>query len=369
MNWKKAGSRILHTIAVLLVILYLAGCLTPYISPEAFPPMALFALAFPFLFLLMVLLLLVYVFIKRRVALILLILLFAGFRNIRHTFAWHRPVAFNMRKKQGDLRVMSWNVGQMGTGLFVSAYRPGHAFFDIVETVDRYKPDVLLFQEFCVAYINPPYEYVSPVQKLDSLGYHYYCFAKDSAETVFTGPVIFSKTPLTDVRKYYLDLSSAVRESVMGATLVQGADTFNLYTAHLTSFRINRNYEAQDVRNYTLQYQSRGEVEKIIKGAVNHAREALLLAGQVQGKRHSILGADLNSTPASYAYNRVRGSLHDAFLENSFGLGTTYTHSFKTLRIDYVFHDDHFEVTQFRLDTTVHASDHYPIIADLRIKN
>jgi len=81
----------------------------------------------------------------------------------------------------------------------------------------------------------------------------------------------------------------------------------------------------------------------------------------------SILCADLNDIPNSYSYATVRGNYQDAFLEKGSGIGRTFLGLSPTLRIDYVFADDRFEVRQF-VRRKERYSDHFMLVADLALK-
>jgi len=64
----------------------------------------------------------------------------------------------------------------------------------------------------------------------------------------------------------------------------------------------------------------------------------------------------------------VKGRMQDAFLKRGFGLGRTFSAISPTLRIDYIFADDHFGVDQFRRIVR-NYSDHYMLVADIKLKS
>ena len=73
---------------------------------------------------------------------------------------------------------------------------------------------------------------------------------------------------------------------------------------------------------------------------------------------------DLNDIPNSRTYFTIRGNMKDAFLEKGFGIGRTYSSLSPTLRIDYVFTDDHFKINQFTR-IVKYLSDHFMLMADV----
>jgi len=62
----------------------------------------------------------------------------------------------------------------------------------------------------------------------------------------------------------------------------------------------------------------------------------------------------------------VRTGMQDAFLKKGFGIGRTFTGLSPTLRIDYIFADDHFKVKQFNR-IVKNLSDHYMLVADVEL--
>jgi len=58
--------------------------------------------------------------------------------------------------------------------------------------------------------------------------------------------------------------------------------------------------------------------------------------------------------------------LKDSFLTSGRGVGTTWRSSIPMLRIDYIFADDHFNGTNFRIIKS-DISDHYPVKASFSL--
>jgi endonuclease/exonuclease/phosphatase family metal-dependent hydrolase len=80
-----------------------------------------------------------------------------------------------------------------------------------------------------------------------------------------------------------------------------------------------------------------------------------------------LLCGDLNDVPNSYTYFKIRGDLQDAFLKKGFAVGRTFSALSPTLRIDYIFADDHFKIDQFNR-VVKDYSDHYLILSDVELK-
>ena len=63
---------------------------------------------------------------------------------------------------------------------------------------------------------------------------------------------------------------------------------------------------------------------------------------------------------------QIKGYRKDAIISSSSGLGRTFAHVSPTLRIDYIMTDRVFEVLQCKRFFLPY-SDHYPLVADMRL--
>ena len=77
--------------------------------------------------------------------------------------------------------------------------------------------------------------------------------------------------------------------------------------------------------------------------------------------------ADLNSVPSSYVYQHIHSGLIDAFLQNECGWGGTYSIMSPTLRIDVTLLSKQLNATQYYSPHIQNASDHYPVVTDIKI--
>lgn len=75
-----------------------------------------------------------------------------------------------------------------------------------------------------------------------------------------------------------------------------------------------------------------------------------------------IMVGDVNDTPLSMAYRRLRGDFQDAFVEKGFGLAKTYDELLIPLKIDHIFADLNFHFFNVNI-RKVNYSDHNPMSA------
>ena len=87
-------------------------------------------------------------FINRKRALLMLVLLPAGYFNFAGTFALNRPVAWQAQRDSTTLRVMTWNVQNFVNNLKKEpAAEYASSREGILQTIHEYRPDVVCIQE------------------------------------------------------------------------------------------------------------------------------------------------------------------------------------------------------------------------------
>jgi len=73
-----------------------------------------------------------------------------------------------------------------------------------------------------------------------------------------------------------------------------------------------------------------------------------------------VVMGDFNDTPQSYAYRKIKRSLHDAFRRAGNGFGNTYAGELPSFRIDYILFSNSYIPYEFKRIKT-NYSDHFPI--------
>jgi endonuclease/exonuclease/phosphatase family metal-dependent hydrolase len=375
----KAAGRFFSITYIVLLCVFLAASVTPYLHPASWWFVGFTGLLFPYLFLALLIMMFFCVLFKRtRLAIAGLIAIVISIPNIGLIFGLHFSGSFTPVKDSTTLRVMSWNVRRF-TPYNKDYFDPkNNNLSDIIEEVVKYQPDVLCLQEF---YTGPSKKRRNLELFRDSLHYPYV-----SIETVTTGAprsqsgtVIFSRYPFTKTYIYQLPENYATAaEDPVAADILVGKDTIRVITFHLQSYGfLNRDYE--DL------YKIKNQEDQALRASKNIFRK-MQYAFSLRGVQSDIIErevsrspypvivcGDLNDVPNSYAYQTVRGDMQDAFLEEGAGLGKSFISGrskfltwLPTLRIDYIFMSPVFEVTQFRM-VTRKLSDHRGLITDLKL--
>jgi len=360
------------TVCVIVIVFYLLSCFSFCISPAGFSFISLFAIAFPYLFVTATACCLTLLFIKKKAALLLIVIVFAaGLKNLGNTIALHRQV-WSMQKKDSTLRIMTWNVEE-----FVSVERTNSLSViaaKMVTAINAYKPDVLCLQE----YKNYENTMRLPMRKVfDSLGFKYSFCSMDSFKVlkkdpyifVYSGAAVFSRRPLADSARINIHNTSA-NENAVYTDVYFNNRRIRIFTAHLSSFRLytdTANNSNESI--YRLTYTRKRNTEyRIRANEVQHIKQVAIIRNAINQSPYPVIYCgDLNATPATYSYNKLKGNLQDAFLQKGSGIGATFYKLLHTLRIDVCLVDNSLTVEQCTVPQ-LYLSDHFPVVTDVSWK-
>lgn len=100
-----------------------------------------------------------------------------------------------------------------------------------------------------------------------------------------------------------------------------------------------------------------------------HQQEVLDIRNAIDNSPYPvILAGDFNSVPNSYEYYKLGNNLTDAFVAAGKGSSTSF-HDYKfPIRIDYIFTSKEIQAVSYKVDRNVKLSDHFPVIAEFKIK-
>lgn len=352
---------------------YLAACLTPYISPLHFRSLTFLALMFPYLLIGMLFTLLLGIFILKKKSILLVIILLLGFKNILSTTGFHTKKEF-VQPQKGAIRLLSWNVDDFVDCLKQNDSAHSHLrnIFSFIKTTN---PDIICLQDYSDFHSN---KYMISSLKLfvDTLKYPYYYFSVDDPCTpdYFPrkyGSIILSRLPIIDSNRVAYK-SKHAPEHLMYATIKFQSKELRIYNTHLRSMFLGWQPTNKIIQPFlkddSLILTDGTKLEKIKYFDSVHIVQADIVKQQLNNcKLPYIFCADLNSVPSSYVYQKISAGLNDAFLQNSFGWGGTYSTMPSTIRIDVVLMSKQLNAVQYYSPKLQNASDHYPVVTDIKI--
>ena len=375
---RKAARGVLVSSYLILLIVFLAASATPSLNPSRWWWVGFTGLVFPFLLLAVVIFTSFMIFYKFRVSLLGIIALIFSYQDISALIAFHMPAEFRFQKDPGHFRLMTWNVRRF-TPYIEDKFNPRNNNLDsIIAEVNKYSPDILCFQEF---YTGQSKNEMNLERIKRECGFSYHVFSNTGSFNmkIQSGTVIFSRFPILKSYEYQLpeDISTA-SETPVFADILALTDTIRVGTIHMESYGfMGRDYmRLSKIKNQedTGLQASRKIFRKMQNAFSQRGKQADIMREKIEESVHpAIVCGDLNDVPNSYAYFKVRKDMKDAFLEKGSGLGKSYFSRqsrslawLPTLRIDYIFADQAFNIGQFTM-VTKKLSDHRGLVADIEV--
>ena len=337
---KKSGfsNKIIVFINTILALLLLFSYLLPFISPKSSPGFTVLSLAVPLLFLLNLLFAIYWIVQLKKYFIISAVIIILGFGYISSI------VKFSEKKilLNDDIKVMSYNVRMFNLYKWTSKD-------SIAEKASKFiaekEPDILTIQEFYEAEnleISYPYKYIKTKSKTNKFGL-----------------AIFSNYQI--INSGSLDLENSAN-NIIFTDIVKENDTIRVYNIHLESLKIN-----PDKQNFGEKNSDR--LLRRIKASFQKqaAQVEQFLAHEKEWKGKKIICGDFNNTAFSWAYRQIKKDKQDAFKIAGKGMGKTFNYLYP-MRIDFILPDNNFDVNNFKT-FDVEYSDHFPILARIKLKN
>lgn len=350
-----------------VVLLFLAACMAPYISPAWFWPISFITLAFPFLLGVLIIFLIGWLFFNYRYALLSLIALLLGWKSISAFVAFHMPSGNKAVKSDSTLTIMSYNVSQFGLYREKDSKYNRQAMFAMIK---KQELDIVCFQDFYTSEKKNDFNNREDISREMTLPYRYFSsdFNRDGMQ--HWGSIIYSRFPIIASDKVKMSVGPR-SESLIYADIQKGDDTIRVINMHLESYRFDKkDYSAiQKIKNQedTGLKATKSIIQKMREAYIRRSQQADIVGDFIRQSPYPVIVCgDFNDTPASYTYFTIKGGLQDAFLQKGLGIGRTFTGLAPTLRIDYVFASNHFKVNSFQKIIS-DLSDHYPVIANLSL--
>lgn len=357
--------RILNLIAVLALIL--AYC-AAWIDPRDAWPLAFFGMAYPLILIVNIVFVLIWLLLWNRFIWISLIVILAGWNNLRSTY----PIGWgdNKQDSKTGIKVMSYNIH--GFSGRVASKKENPARKEITEFLQAQKPDILFLQEYYTRGEDP----LAQLNAFgENLGLPYNTFANYYGRTFkkrINAIVIFSKFPVKE--SGFLKLENESLFAVYADILI-GKKTVRVYNLHLESIRFGKEDYTfyshltdpeTNMQNAPLREGSKRMFWKLRRAfSIRSAQVAELKEHMKKSKNPLIIAGDFNDTPYSYTYRQVTKSLHDTYRESGSGFfESTYAGPLPSYRIDFITHSSHFSSSGYNRHD-LQASDHYPVSATL----
>lgn len=221
----------------------------------------------------------------------------------------------------------------------------------IYDFVTKQNPDIVCFQETLYA--------MKANNALSQYKYKYvdFIYGKHRGKVIQS---IYSKYPIINIDS--INFPKSYNNAIYADVLIE-EDTVRVYNLHLQSYRIVPGLETiQNQESSKLFTKSRRVMLKQFEQA-NLVRENM----DAMPYKKIVVG-DFNNTQYSNVYQVIKGNMNDTYFEKGKGFGRTYDLLKFPLRIDYILADPEFEILSHQ-NFDERLSDHYPVMATLRLKS
>ena len=325
-------------------------CASTWIDPELHPRLSVVGLVFPVLLLLNMLFVPLWLIYKPR----MLVVPIVGMALCGGFILDYFPMHYGSTEAEAELTVMTWNAHEY------SKFKDD-SLAKSYEFIVAGKADIMCFQELNLSRIK----HKALRDTLDAHGYHY-----DNRRT----RAIVSRYPI--LRMDTLEAAARSGNGILYADLLRDeGDTLTVLCVHLESNKlsVDDKTDYSDVIHTPESEKIKSEASylssKIGEAAYYRSRQikaVLACLDSLPAGRSLLLCGDFNDTPISYVYQSVSRRLESAFRAQGRGVGVTFNEEFFPVRIDHIFHTPDWACVDVRIDRSIGASDHYPVIARFR---
>lgn len=345
---------------VVTVALMLLAGYSDRLYPPDYPHLCWVGMIFPFFLVANLLFLFLWLILSWKRALIPI----AGFFFAYVPISIYMPINMQEAPPEGSLKVLSYNVcGYGGNYKYENGFDTVYNYiryhdFDIVclqEDIDTWREYVMSRWKKVFEYNDTTILYQSSTS-MNCIGIH-------------------TRFPI--LRKERIDYKSVANGSVAYYLLV-GSDTVLVINNHLEGTHLN---EAERSRykemlggkmvRDTIKAETRFLVSKLSTWMVERAPQADAVHDYIERHRQYpiIVCGDFNDTPISYTRHTIAQGLTDCFTTTGRGFGLSYNQKGFNFRIDQIMCSHHFTPYKCFVDSKMDASDHYPMICSLKMKD
>ncbi|MES2655857.1 MAG: endonuclease/exonuclease/phosphatase family protein [Bacteroidota bacterium] len=350
---------ILNIVAVLALF---GAYSAAYISPNQFWFIAFLGLSFPIILIINFLFIIYWAVTFSFKFLYSFIAILIGITTIQ------RFIQFGTVKEQdvpNSINIVDFNTRAFGA-LDDLEYDPA-IYFD---QLDHIKPDVFCFQEF-VSYNTKKDQKM--FERLFTEYSSFYMFNLNAKTKPYTGYSLSIMSRFPIVKSGFVERMNSGGNCTIFVDIAKGGDTIRILNTHLKSIAFEKqDYQAveglkEPDRDISL-FNVKHIAYKLKKAFIARSKQAEAIRKFIDESPHKvIITGDFNDSPASYAYNLIRGDMKDAFVESGSGFSSTYTGKMPSFRIDYILADKSFEIINYK-PFELSFSDHKMISATIKLK-
>lgn len=347
---KKIVVSVLATINVLVIAAMNLCAYSTYLPPQKYPNWSFLGLAFPAFLAASAAFIAFWLVFKKRYTWLSLFGMLACAPSIR-TYC---PLNIPSTPPDNAIKVLSYNVFNMGEdGTLPVQDNP------IIDYLLESGADIICLQE--AARVSLP-------QVHDTLATKYPYISCETEKK--TASVCLSKYPI--LSREPIDFKSSSNASFAYKILI-GGDTVTVINNHLESYKLKaeekqkykdiiKRPEDTDIEGNYGELTGKLAAANALRGAQADSIKAYV---DRHGGKYVIMCGDFNDCSLSYTHHTLTQTLNDAYTRSGNGPGLSYNRSGMYFRIDNILVSESFKPYAAKVDKSIHASDHYPIMCHL----
>ena len=348
---------------VLVVILLWLSGLSVLIDPSVMVMPAFLGLAYPFILLLNVLFIFMWIFVDSKFALISVLAIIIGFQSFFTFFQLNTT-----EDRDDSIKLMNYNVRLFDLYNWSKNKATRNKIFDLLKKEDA---DIYCFQEFYQVDRKGLFTTRDTmITFLRAKNYREAYTHKLRGDQYF-GVATFTSFPIVNSGIIHFD--NDINNVCLYSDLKIDNDTVRVYNLHIASIRFSyADYKFVETKEVP---EDKKEIQKGINNIYQRLADAFVkrssqskkVLAHIESSPHPVIvSGDFNDTPISWCYDRFSDKLIDSFKEAGNGIGNTYIGSMPSYRIDFIFHSDEFEVSNY---TTLPESysDHHAVTVDINL--
>ena len=371
---------VLRSISAIILLIYLLSAFSDFFDPRSFLYLSFIGIAYHIiLFVVLAWTLLLLILRHWKLALVMAIGLIITWEQITRYYPMNlfdnKPDVEALSIPGVDneihkIKLLTYNTCGMGQ-VRLSSIKEQIPVIDLIREVDA---DIVCLQEYAFT-LSKGGHTQERIRKSLSDRYPYYDYMSNYSREAM-GIALFSKYPIK--KKERIDKSKKDYISSMYYEIEVAGRNIALVNNHLHSNQIkpqDRVLYDEMIEHFdkdSLQRIRSGMLRSLGIGFKARANQSNVirtyLSETINGNDMPVLiCGDMNDTPISYAYRKMRGNLLDAWQQGGFGAGTTYNQHHFWFRIDHIFHSSHFRTLDVKVLRQYEYSDHYPVVATFQL--
>lgn len=328
------------------------------LDPVSHPILSCAGLTLPIIIIVNIAFLIFWLFVRPLAAVVPFVAFVAAYIPIRN----YTPINLSQNIPDGSIKVMSYNVNGYKTK---DTLADGKEVYPAIEYICQSGADIVCLQEGMLdkKFTEPIadiYPYRDSVQTKRDKG--------PSTLSILSKYPIISKEPIPYPSNG--NSSCAFRVNINGTETIvinNHFETCGLSTADRDEFRsLVKGRMGRD----TIRTESKRILQILSESAARRSPQAKTVQQYIED--HSdmpiILCGDFNDNPISYTHHVLTQDLTDCYVATANGPGWSYMHYGMRVRIDNILCSSHWEPYGCFVDDKTDASDHFPILSWLKIK-